>query len=81
MATTKKQDLEKVAATNPYGVAVGQVWRNCDPRMTGSAKVISVVGAYAVINYSWRTGNKMERKVRLDRFRKRSNGFELLERP
>ena len=82
MATTKKQDLEKAASGNPYGVAVGQVWRNCDPRMTASAKVVSVDGAYAVINYSWRIGsNRMERRFRLDRFRKRANGFELLERP
>ena len=50
MATTKKQDLEKVAATNPYGVAVGQVWRNCNPRMAGSAKVISIDGAYALVD-------------------------------
>jgi hypothetical protein len=50
MATTKKPDLEKAAVANPYGVAVGQVWRNCDPRMTTSAKVVSIDGAYAVIN-------------------------------
>ena len=70
-------DRMKLAATNPYGVAVGQIWRNCDPRSsTSTAKVVSVEGAYAVIDYGHRIEDRMERRVRLDRFRKRANGFE-----
>ena len=52
MATKTLADRLAKATTNPYGVAAGQVWRNCDPRMHGSTtKVVSVEGAYATVAY------------------------------
>jgi len=78
MATKTLADRLAKATTNPYGVAAGQVWRNCDPRMHGSTtKVVSVEGAYATVAYFFEQGNdRGRRQVRLDRFHKCANGFE-----
>jgi hypothetical protein len=65
---------------NPYGVAVGQVWRSNDKRDNGrSLKVIDVdlTRGKAQTQSPWSLGSKTW--IRLDRFRPTSTGYQLIQ--
>jgi len=62
---------------NPFDVKPGQVWENCDPRNKGAYfQVLSVREdqGYAVTQKK----NGKLGKVKLIRFRARTNGYRLL---
>lgn len=63
---------------NPYNVSVGQIWVNCDKRFSDVAVVVLLVRddlGYAQVRVK-KTGRL--RRIRLDRFRERSNGYRLV---
>ncbi len=63
---------------NPYNVKVGQVWVNCDKRFAGVEVTVLLVRddlGYAQVRVE--KSGKL-RRIRLDRFRERSNGYRLV---
>lgn len=60
---------------NPHGVAVGQYWTSCDRRDHGKRRVevVKLDGAYAVV---CAPGATRTTRVRLDRFRSGSTGWQ-----
>lgn len=57
-------------------VKVGQVWRDCDPRMGNQRIVVErIEGNYAICRNA--VIPSMKTRIRLDRFRPNSTGFVL----
>ncbi len=62
---------------NPFGVQAGQIWENCDKRFQGKRVAIVMVReehGYAVVQKP----NGHMGRIKLDRFRDRSNGYRLV---
>lgn len=63
------------ANQNPYGVEVGQVWASTDKRDNRrTVEVLAIEGAQAVVKSP--TGHGSKSRIRLDRFRPGSTGYE-----
>ena len=80
------------SAGTAAGVAVGQIWQDCDPRQTtGDAtrllEVLEVNGGEAVCSVLWdvegRGRRRASRRVRVQlvRLRPRANGYRLVYQP
>lgn len=68
----------QIVSGNPYNVSVGQVWANCDKRFADVKITVLLVRddlGYAQVRVE-KTGRL--RRIRLDRFRERSNGYRLI---
>lgn len=66
---------------NPFSVKPGQVWENCDPRMRGERLVVLLVRLepdylFAVVN---KIGTERMKRIKLNRFRPRTNGYKLVQ--
>jgi hypothetical protein len=64
--------------SNPFGVVVGQVWEDCDPRLNGVRFIVLVVGdGYANCRNLGRQGSVSGRRrtIRLDRFKRTARGY------
>lgn len=96
--TTRRSKKTPVAGATPAspgtaaGVAVGQIWQDCDPRhTTGDAtrllEVLEVNGGQAVCSVLWdvegRGRRRASRRVRIQlvRLRPRANGYRLVYQP
>lgn len=86
-----RKRTERLALTNPYQVAVGQIWEDADPRMGGrQIQVYAISGLYAecyqvvkgitqlAAGEDARYRNGKPRRIRLDRFRPNSTGYRLI---
>lgn len=71
-------DEPVVKKTNPYNVKVGQVWRSTDPRTPSLRILVTAIedGFAHVITQVGRPARR--RKIRLDRFKAGSTGYELV---
>ena len=73
--------MSKRAKTPRPEVRVGQVWEDCDPRMTGrQLRVEKVEGGYAILRRCF--GDRQDTrttKIRLSRMYPHSTGFRLVQ--
>jgi hypothetical protein len=64
---------KKPEGPNPFSVKAGEVWVDCDPRCEGRTFVVLLVReehGYAIVKSSGKT-----KRIKLIRFRERSNGY------
>lgn len=68
--------MSKLSPRPQPDVRVGQVWIDCDPRMTRRIVIDRIEGAYAFC-HNW-ASPRLKTRIRLDRFRPTSTGFRLV---
>jgi hypothetical protein len=71
---------KKPEGPNPFSVKPGQIWEDCDKRAGGRKVTVLLVRedhGYAVVRSQ--TGKDL--RIKLLRFRERSNGYKLVAEP
>lgn len=72
---------KKIDNPNPYSVKAGQIWEDCDPRMNKARIRVLLVREepdylFAVVH---RLGTDRMKRIKLNRFRPRTNGYKLIQ--
>jgi hypothetical protein len=68
------------SSPNPFGVKIGQIWEDCDPRQGGRRVVVLSVREEDSYRFAMvKTPCGRIRRVQLARFRERTNGYRLVK--
>ena len=78
MHTATRVEADQI--TSSAVVKVGQIWQDCDRRMHGrKLRVVKIEGTHAYCANAAELSDRIRTKIRLDRFKKGSTGFVLVQ--